>query len=129
MEVFQEISPLLRLYHDIVHVNVGVSAKLLEETLLHATLKGGAGISQAEHHSQVAEGPKWREESGLQAVGRIKFDLVVSKIGIKEWQQLASGCGVNHLIYSRQSKRIFRASFLEAGVINAHAPFVVLFQH
>ena len=44
LEVFQQCSTLFRLHHHVVHVDVGVPAELLEEALLHATLKGGAGI-------------------------------------------------------------------------------------
>ncbi len=44
LEVFQQCSSLFRLHHHVVHVNMGVPAELLEEALLHATLKGGAGI-------------------------------------------------------------------------------------
>ena len=120
---------LLCLHHNIVYIDVGISAKLLEEALLHATLKSGTGISQAECHGQVAEGSEWCDEGGLQPIGRVQLDLVVAGIGIKEGQQLTSVCGVNHLIYPRQSKRIFGAGFVEAGVINAHAPLVVLLQY
>ena len=58
LQVFQQCCTLFRLHHHIVHVDVGVSAELLEEALLHATLKGGAGIPQAERHGEVAEGSK-----------------------------------------------------------------------
>ena len=71
LEVFQQGAALLRLHHDIVYVDVGISAELLEEALLHATLKSGTCISQAECHSQVAEGSEGRDEGGLQAVSRI----------------------------------------------------------
>ena len=54
-----------RLHHDIVYIDVGISAELLEEALLHATLKRGTGISQAECHDQVAEGSEQRDEGGL----------------------------------------------------------------
>ena len=57
---------------------MGVSAELLEEALLHATLKRGAGIPQDERHGQVAEGSKWCDEGGLQPVGRIQLYLVVA---------------------------------------------------
>ena len=50
---------------------MGVSAELLGETLLHATLKRGAGISQAKRHGQVAEGSEWHGEGGLQPVDRV----------------------------------------------------------
>ena len=78
---------------------------------------------------QVAEGSEWCDEGGLQPIGRVQLDLLVAGIGIKERQQLASGCGINHLIYLGQSKWIFGAGFVEAGVINAHVPPVVLLQH
>ena len=57
---------------------MGVSAELLQETLLHATLERGADISQAERHGQVAEGFEWRDEGGLQAVCWVPLNLVVS---------------------------------------------------
>ena len=50
---------------------MGISAELFEEALLHATLKRGAVIPQAEHHGQVTEGSEWRDEGGLQPVGRV----------------------------------------------------------
>ena len=65
LEVLQQGSTLLCLHHYIIHIDVGISAELLEEALLHATLKGGAGIPQAERHGQVAEGSERRDEGGL----------------------------------------------------------------
>ena len=78
IEILQEGTSLLRLHHDIVYIDVGISAELLEEAFLHATLKGGTGISQAERHRQVTESSKWRDEGGLRAVGRVQLYLVVS---------------------------------------------------
>ena len=69
---------LFRLHHHIVHIDVGVSPELLEEALLHAMLKGGAGIPQDERHGVVAEGSKRRDEGGLQSVSRVQLDLVIS---------------------------------------------------
>ncbi len=45
LEVFQQGAALLRLHHNVFYVDVGISAELLEEALLHATLKSGTGIS------------------------------------------------------------------------------------
>ena len=50
LEVFHQCSTLLRFHHHIIHVDVGVSVELLEEALLNAMLKGGAGVPQAERH-------------------------------------------------------------------------------
>ena len=57
---------------------MGISAELLEETLLHAMLKHGAGIPQAKRHGQVTEGSEWRDEGGLQPIGRVQLYLMVS---------------------------------------------------
>ena len=67
----------LRLHHHIVYVDMGISGELLEETLLHATLKRGTSIPQAERHGQEAEGSEWRDEGGLQPVGRVQLDLMI----------------------------------------------------
>ena len=68
---------LFRLHHHIVHINVGISVELLEETLLHAMLKCGIRIPQDERHGQVAEGSEWCDEGGLQPVGRIQLNLMI----------------------------------------------------
>ena len=48
---------LIHLHHNVVYVDVSISTKSFEEALLHATLKRGTGISQAECHGQVAKAP------------------------------------------------------------------------
>ena len=102
------------------------AAVLRQQAFLHAALEGGAGVLQAERHGDVAVRPKGHDEGRLQGIGRVQLDLVVVGVGIKEGQQLTSGCGVEYLVYSRQSEWIFGAGFAKTGVINAHAPFVVL---
>ena len=77
ISIFQQGAALLRLHHNIVYIDMGVSAELLEEKLLHASLKRGANVSQAERHGQVAEGSEWRDEGGLQLVGRVQLDLMI----------------------------------------------------
>ena len=77
LEIFQEGAVLLRLHHNIVYVDVGISAELLEEAFLHATLKSGTGIPQAECHSQVTESSEWCDEGSLQAVSWVQLDLMV----------------------------------------------------
>ena len=76
-EVFKQGTALLRLHHNIVYVDVGISAELLEESFLHATLKSGTGIPQAECHSQVTESFEGCDEGGLQAVSWVQLDLMV----------------------------------------------------
>ena len=59
LEILQQGATPLHLHHNIIYVDVGISAELLEEAFLHATLKSGTGISQAECHSQVTEISEW----------------------------------------------------------------------
>ena len=66
------------LHHNIIYVDVGISAELLGEAFLHETLKSGTGISQAECHSQVTESSKWGDEGGLQSVSQVQLDLLIS---------------------------------------------------
>ena len=77
LEVFKQGASLLRLHHNIIYVDLGISTELLEEAFLHAMLKSGAGISQAERHRQVAESSKWCDEGSLQAVCWVQLDLMV----------------------------------------------------
>ena len=78
LEVCQQRSTPFRLHQHIVYVDVGVSAELLEEALLHAMLKGGTGISQAKCHGQVTKSSEWGDEGGLQAISWVQLYLVVA---------------------------------------------------
>ena len=48
------------------------------------------------------------------------LDLVETRIGIYEGQQITPGGGVYNLIYSRKWIRIFWACLVEVGVVDAH---------
>lgn len=94
---------------------MGIAYELLQQALLHTSLEGGADISQAKRHGDVAESAEWCDEGNLQAISRIQLDLVVDGVGVEERQQLTSSCGVNHLIYLRQRKWIFGGGFIKAS--------------
>jgi hypothetical protein len=48
------------------------------------------------------------------------FDLVKTRIGIYEGQQVTPGGGVYNLIYPRKWIRIFWTCLIKIGVVNAH---------
>ena len=52
---------------------------------------------------------------------------MIAKVTVEEGEQFAVGGGVYNLIYPRQTEGVFRAVFVEIGVINAHPPFFILF--
>ena len=52
---------------------------------------------------------------------------MIARVTVKEGGQFTTGGGVYNLIYSSQTKGVFRAVFVEIGVINAHFPFFILF--
>jgi hypothetical protein len=48
------------------------------------------------------------------------FDLMKTRIGIYEGQQVAPGGGVYNLIYAREWIRVFWTCLIEIGVVDAH---------
>ena len=58
-----------------------------------------------------------------------KFYLVIANCGIQKRQKLTAGRRINQLINMGQSKRIFGACLVQAGVIDTHAPGLVLLHH
>ena len=54
---------------------------------------------------------------------------MVSRVGIKEAQELGLGYRIYNLIDAWESERIFGACFVEISVVNAHAPLPVLLLH
>jgi hypothetical protein len=48
------------------------------------------------------------------------FDLVKTRIGIYEGQQVTPGGGVYNLIYSRKRIRVFWTCLIKIGVVDAH---------
>ena len=56
---------------------MSISAELLEEALLHASLEGAVGVPQAERHGQVAESSKRHDEGSLQLVSWVQLYLVI----------------------------------------------------
>ena len=52
---------------------------------------------------------------------------MIARVTVKKREQFAVGGGVYNLVYPRQTKGVFRAVFVEIGVINAHSPLFILF--
>ena len=50
---------------------------------------------------------------------------MIAGVIVEEGEQFTAGGGVYDLVYLRQTKRVFRAVFVEIGVINAHYPFFI----
>ena len=50
--------------------------------------------------------------------------MIIARVGIKEAEDVMSGCTVNKTINGRQRIRVFSASFIEVCVVNTHTfPF------
>ena len=95
---------------------------------MHAALEGGTDILRAERHGDVEICPKGRDEGRLQSIDRIHFDLVIAGVGVQEGQQLAPGGRVDDLVDPRESEWILGTGLVEAGVVDTHAPGLVLLQ-
>ena len=75
---------------------------LRQQAFLHAALESGAGVLQAERHGDVAG------------------------VSIQEGQELTPGSGVDDLVDPREGEWILGAGLVQAGVVDTHAPGLVL---
>ena len=83
---------------NIVDIFLNILTNLVMQAFLHAPLICHTYISQTEWHSDIAISPVRGNESSLYLIIGVQWDLVKTRVTIKERQQLASGCGVDHLI-------------------------------
>ena len=51
---------------------------------------------------------------------------MIARVTVEEGEELAAGGGVYNFVYPMQTEGVFRAVFVEIGVINAHSPFFIL---
>src|ERR1043165_3703167 len=106
-----------------------VSAELRMRASLNCALISGTSILQTKRHGDIAVSPERGYECSFYLIFHSKFNLVIASCGIQKRQQLAAGRRINHLINTGQSKRIFQARLVQAGVIDTHAPSLVLLHH
>ena len=91
-------------------------------------MEGGVGVLQAERHGDVAVHPEGHDEGRLQGVGRVQLDLVLTGVSVQEGQELAPGGRVDDLVDPWEGERILGTGLIEAGVVDTHAPGLVLLQ-
>ena len=101
-------------------------AYLLIEAHLDGPLVCRPSVLEFEGHGGVVVGTERRDERRLDLVFFLEGDLVIAKVTIKEGEQFVAGGGVYNLVYLRQTKGVFRAVFVEIGVINTHPPFFII---
>jgi len=89
-------------------------------------LVGHPGILEPEGHGGIAICTKRRDERCFDPVVLFEGYLVIAGVTVKEGEEFTAGGGVYNLVYLRQTKGVFRAVFIEIGVINAHSPFFIL---
>ena len=83
-QVTDEVTRLLGLDHDVVHVGLDSSPDVLAKDLGHAPLVCGPCVSKAERHSHIAVHAEWCDERSRELVGLFHLDLMVTGIRIKE---------------------------------------------
>ena len=125
-EVGDEIVSGVGLDDHIVDVSFDVAAYLLVKTHLDGPLVGRPGVFESEGHGGVAIRTERHDERCLDLVVLLEGYLVVARVIVEEGEQFTASGGVYNLVYLRQTKGVFRAVFVEIGVINAHSPFFFL---
>jgi hypothetical protein len=75
------------------------------KTCLHTSLVCSPSILKTKWHRHVAKHAKQRDERSRELVRLFHLYLVVTRIGIKEAQELASRSGIHYLVDPWQRKR------------------------
>ena len=88
---------------------------------------GRPGVLESEGHVGVTVRIERCDERRLDLVFFLEGDLVIARVTVEEGEQFIAGGGLHNLIYLRQTEGVFRAMFVEIGVINAHSPFFIPF--
>ncbi|KAI5324121.1 hypothetical protein L3X38_033194 [Prunus dulcis] len=114
----------------VVHIDFHSFANLLLKDLIHEPLVGCSGVLQPKGHDLVAVGPSLDDERDLRLVILMHQDLMIARVGVHEAEQLIARSGIHELVNSRQWEVVFRACFIEVGVIDTDSPFALfLFRH
>ena len=112
----------------IIDVSFDIVAYLLIKAHLDGPLVGHPGVLESEGHGGIAIRTERRDERHLDLV-LLEGCLVIAEVIVKEGEQFIADGGVYNLVYPRQTKGVFRAVFVEIGVINAHSPFFILLSY
>ena len=88
---------------------------------------GRLGVLEFEGHGGIAIRTKRHDERHLDLVVLLEGYPVIAGVTVEEGEQFTAGSGVYNLVYPRQTEGVFRAVFVEIGVISAHSPFFILF--
>ncbi|CAL9019504.1 unnamed protein product [Prunus brigantina] len=59
------------------------------------------------------------------AIGRVHEDLVVSRIGVHETEQLVTDSCIHKLVYPRQRKTVLWTSLVQVGIVLTHSPSAI----
>jgi hypothetical protein len=89
-------------FHDYI-IDVGfdqVILDLISKAVLDSMLVRGPRVLKHERHSRVAVGAKRCNKGRLNLIVLVESNLVITRVAIKEGQQLAAGCGINDFVYA-----------------------------
>src|SRR3954468_20806490 len=103
-----------------------VSAEMGVCTPLDGAPISSTTIFQSKRHGDITIIPKRGYECSLYLILNNKFYLVIASCGIQKRQKLTADRRINHLINTRQGKRIFGARLVQASVIDTQAQSLVL---
>jgi hypothetical protein len=78
--------------------NPSILPYLLLQTSLNCSLVSCSSVLQAKGHGDIAVGFIRGDEGHLDLSQLVQQDLVVARVGVQEGQQVAAGCGLNHLV-------------------------------
>jgi hypothetical protein len=120
MKVVDESLLAPTLHDNVVDVRLNVTPDLPATAFLHSPLKGSACILETKGHASIIEAPYRRDKHRILFILDRHLDLVITREGVEEGQQVTPYRGVHDLIDVRQRERILRSGFVEIRDVDAH---------
>src|SRR3954467_2349926 len=128
-QVLDQVRPVFALDHYIIHVGLHISVDLWLKSSVDNPRKRRTCVLQSKWHPHKTVRAAWSDERSLLFIFFGHENLVVPGVGVKKRKQVTSGRGVNNLVNAQQGKRIFGASLVNIGEVDAKPPFPICFAH
>jgi hypothetical protein len=98
------------------------------EDMIHESLEGGGGITQAKGLDQKLIMAIMSSKGGIKNVFPFHTDLVVARMKIKFRKELGTTQFIQEVINDRNGKFVFNGEFVERAEVRTHAPRTLFIQ-
>ena len=111
----------------IIHVGLHISSELMRKNFIYQSLIGGPSIFQTKRHNFVTIDGSVGNKSSFLFILLGHTDLIVSGESVHEGHQWKTQSGVHQQVNARERIAVFRASFIQIGIVNTNSPLSIGF--